>query len=532
MRDHNSPTTAMRGITTAFLTDVSTLTGIDTSKDIRRVNALLDRSAILNYLNKHHLVLLGFFKTGRLVAKDVKHDGMYPVFLRELWVGLADGDPQCASLLRQATCLFRKWSEDIVPPGQSTEAFKTRMLAKNRLPISLVDEIALELPALIGDIDLDPKELLLPKITSGARAERTPVLVRLDHIQTWSESKYAHSGSSEPLSVLSPQINRLVEVPKDWTKNRLVCAEPSPSMNLQQCLRTWIEERVSRSKAGRSHISFDDQGFQHKRLREDGVSTIDLSDASDWVTAPLIWRFLRKYPRLRAALFAARSRSTRIGDDVVGLRCFGTMGNATTFTVMTLFLAALSRVCEYEVVAKGHVVRRTRVFGDDIICDDAVAGGVLCLLDRCGLKVNRAKTYIAGAFKESCGVDIFRDVDITPVYIKRIHIAQPAEYSRVVSQSNALHKALLWNTARALLSFSGLRDCPVNTNSEAALFSFSDGCETVCHVWHADEQRWLTWIEDSCLRAARRQRTRRRDSNLDLQYALCWGSRVSDRVTR
>lgn len=525
MSDHNSPTKAMRAVYCAFLYDIESITGISTHKDRRRITAM-DRRPLLSFLAKHHEVFLSFLG-GRYTVSGVKNDGTYPVFLRELWARAIESDDLvCVSLLRQATCLLRKWAEDSVPLGESSDLFISRMLAKNQFPVDLVDEIALELPHLIGEDDLRTDELPMPKITSGARRDRTPVLCRLDTIQRFTLTR--DIVGVYPIPVDGAPVNRLVEVPKDWSKNRLVFAESTERMNLQQVLREVLEQRVFRSRAGRRHISFDDQGQQHRRLSQDGVSTIDLSDASDWVTAPMIWRFLRKYPVLRAALFAARSTTTTVVTTEVSLRCFGTMGNATTFPVMTIFLAALARVAEDCCRSRGARIRPSTVFGDDVIVDDAAAGTVVDLMSRCGLQVNRKKTYIARCFKESCGVDLYRGQDITPVYVKRIRVTQLSDATRVIDQANALHRRGLWKTASCLLSFfpegSSL---PVNTNDALHLESFCSGSENPSRgIYLVDEQRWLS-LAEAKLRQ-RRVRVKRRDSHLDLHYTLARGARITD----
>jgi hypothetical protein len=60
------------------------------------------------------------------------------------------------------------------------------------------------------------------------------------------------------------------------------------------------------------------------------------------------------------------------------------------------------------------------VFGDDIIvCREAY--DLFCqFLDRLGLRVNLAKSFNQGPFRESCGHDYFKGHDVRGVYLKRL----------------------------------------------------------------------------------------------------------------
>jgi hypothetical protein len=55
------------------------------------------------------------------------------------------------------------------------------------------------------------------------------------------------------------------------------------------------------------------------------------------------------------------------------------------------------------------------VFGDDILVPTAIAPSVMEDLETFGLRVNRLKTFVHGHFRESCGVDAFNGINVTPV---------------------------------------------------------------------------------------------------------------------
>lgn len=529
MRDHNSLDEVMGGLYSSFLTDAECITGCDFTLErqhIRRIIGSSGRKGVLAFLEKHHLALLLAFKDSFKPAfANVRLDSDgYPLFLSPLWHRLCQSadcaeQTQAAAVLRQATCLLRKWGEDVVPSGLSVKSFRERMLCKKELPLDIVDQIAAQLPFVIGNGDLRVDELCWPVITSGARAQRTDVLDRIDTLN-WipGAEVFRKDGFVLVGEKASERVNRLVEVPKDWSKNRLVFAEPNASMNLQQSCRQWLERRAV---LARDRISFDDQTMQQRSLALPGRASIDLSDASDHITDKVVWRFLRKYPVLRSALFWGRSTHACSNDGYIALGCFGTMGNATTFTVMSIFLVCLTRLAEELVrdYSGARHMRLSTVFGDDVVCDDCIAGTVLMLMSRCGLVPNQHKTYIGTRFRESCGLDLFNGADITPLYVKHVHVSCREDICRCVDQSNRAYALHLWHTA-AYLAGLPARSLSINVD-EASLVCYENVCVTTGCRWNSDLQRY-----ESCYIPRQRQRLRERDSRLDLAYTLYHGYRV------
>lgn len=536
MRDHNSLTEAMYELYSSFLHDANAISGYSFEREDLRVIRILKSSGrvgFLSFLQKHHLVLLGWLQTDEFDDPKVACDNEgYPLFLNSLWRDLTTckgelGSVTAFTLLRQATCLLRKWAEDTVKPDDSIDAFVERMGSQNTHLDEIIDRISDHLDVVLGDQDLSP-DASWPLVSTGARASRVPVLQRIDEIGYVPNPEIFRKDGFRISSNREIRFNRLVAVPKDWSKVRLVFAEPSPSMNLQQLLRLWIENRVGASAEKR--VDFESQDFQQSSLRQSGRSSIDLSDASDFLSASVVWRFLRKRPVLRSALFWGRSTHTLVHSNKCALSCFGTMGNATTFTVMSLFLACLTREAEFHYWGyTGKRVKRSTVFGDDIVCDDEVAGTVLELLRGSGLVPSGTKTFIAKRFKESCGLDLFEDQDVTPTYIKHVRITCLQDLDRAIHQSNALYKAHYWHLASYLETlarqFLRGRNLSVNVDS-SSLWSYAHAnVRTSSCKWNAPFQRW-----DSAYASRVKVRSRERDSHLDLQYALFHGNRIQDTV--
>jgi len=60
------------------------------------------------------------------------------------------------------------------------------------------------------------------------------------------------------------------------------------------------------------------------------------------------------------------------------------------------------------------------VFGDDLIVPSDYVHQVIGALESADLKVNVNKSFVDGYFRESCGVDAFKGVNVTPTRIKKL----------------------------------------------------------------------------------------------------------------
>jgi hypothetical protein len=96
--------------------------------------------------------------------------------------------------------------------------------------------------------------------------------------------------------------------------------------------------------------------------------------------------------------------------------------------------------------------RQVRVYGDDIIVPKNAYTVLAGLLETCLLKVNESKTHTTGFFRESCGMDAFKGVDVTPAYLRSAYSSAPDALESVIQCSNNFFKKGLWRTAEHLLS--------------------------------------------------------------------------------
>jgi hypothetical protein len=264
-------------------------------------------------------------------------------------------------------------------------------------------------------------------------------------------------GSREPSS-------RLEAVPKSLTKPRLIAIEPSEMMWCQQNIRHYIYERFHDTWLG-EFVKFRDQTQNQvlalKGSLDGSLATIDLSEASDRISCQVVGNLMRANQPLLKALAATRTRFCDISQDrrtecLVELHKYSTMGNATTFPVqsMVFLVASLAVCCEEERIINPRILRKyvgkVSIFGDDIIVPNENAGTVMTLLEALGFKVNTAKSYTEGLFRESCGVDAFRGVCVTPAYWHGIHDRTPESYASVVETSNNFYRKFLVTTAAGI----------------------------------------------------------------------------------
>jgi hypothetical protein len=253
--------------------------------------------------------------------------------------------------------------------------------------------------------------------------------------------------------------SKLSFVPKSRQISRTICSEPSLNMFFQLGIGALIEKRLKE----RYSIDLSCQPDMNRLLAMNGsvtgsFVTIDLESASDSISMSMLRRFLPR--QVYAWLDLVRSPAVLIDGAVHQLHMVSTMGNGFTFPLQTaIFSCIVAAVHKFH----GLALRRNRtiwkdstvlqlpgnfgVFGDDIICSPQAAGDVLRLLKLLGFRVNSDKTFLEGPFRESCGTDFFKGVNIRGVYIKSLaekHDRYVA-FNRLV-QWSAFHRIPLCRT--------------------------------------------------------------------------------------
>lgn len=262
--------------------------------------------------------------------------------------------------------------------------------------------------------------------------------------------------------------SRVIAVPKTLRKPRLIAAEPVEHQWIQQFLWRNLELRLKTSPLSGS-IDFRNQGHNNvlalSSSMDGSYTTMDLSEASDRLTCHTVERFFRANFSWLEALHACRTRRASYDLGPFGvykqtLKKFAAMGSACTFPVQTLVFCAVG-------VAAAHMSRNrlpstrsirelsryVRVFGDDIIVAKHCTRETFRVLEYLGLKINKAKTFTGSNFRESCGVDAFRGVNVTPPKMLQIPNGRLGTLDSVLETSNNWFKAGFWQTSNRLLSY-------------------------------------------------------------------------------
>lgn len=283
---------------------------------------------------------------------------------------------------------------------------------------------------------------------------------------------------------------KVITVPKTRKTPRIIAVEPSAMQYAQQGLMRALVPLLESNQFG--FVGFTDQMVNRNLAKQgsyDGsLATLDLKEASDRVPNSLVYELFSSWPELRDALQASRSRSAELPgqSEKIRLSKFASMGSAVCFPVEALVFTTI--VLAGIQLALGRPLKRRdlhdlkgslRVYGDDIVVPVDYVEHVVSSLQSYGMKVNTAKSFWNGKFRESCGGDYYDGSDVTPIRLSRRFATCRTDVDEFQSQvefSNALHKAGLWHSARWVSELaSGIAPlpCVADTSPGVGLFSFS-----------------------------------------------------------
>jgi len=240
---------------------------------------------------------------------------------------------------------------------------------------------------------------------------------------------------------------RVILVPKDSRGPRLISCEPVDYQWIQQGLGGAIVDLVESHPLTRDNVRFTDQSpnrFAALMGSKTGrYATLDLNEASDRVSTALV-RLL--FPdTVLPYLEACRTSSTVLPDGrVLELRKFAPMGSCLCFPILALTVWAI--------LAAGVDDTDTResiyVYGDDVIVPTHYAPYAIKRLEAVGLRVNRDKSCTGGLFRESCGMDAFQGVTVTPVRLRTVWSSSPSPevYTSWISYANSFYDRQYYGT--------------------------------------------------------------------------------------
>lgn len=289
----------------------------------------------------------------------------------------------------------------------------------------------------------------------------------------------------QALEVLDKATSKVVLVPKDSRGPRLISCEPLELQWIQQGLQRALYAHVESHPLTTGHVNFRDQTINQRLallgskdpttgISDDTWVTLDMKDASDRVSLKLVERLFSGTP-LYEALLASRSDCTQLPDGrLVQLLKFAPMGSAVCFPVEALCFWALGVSvmytqyyrprCRSHAKAFERALSGFYVYGDDIVTRSEVCAYLFATFPLFGLRFNEKKCCVSGLFRESCGVDAYDGIDVTPVRMKRLwrHCGRldANELASWCALSNALWIANYTCTAEYI---KGLVECRYGT---------------------------------------------------------------------
>jgi hypothetical protein len=371
--------------------------------------------------------------------------------------GLVDpqADTEFLSALRQLAYLIYKLEIPATPDQKRDllEEFVAVDAGLNR-PSDIDSEWLKVTSDLIRDIfaSFDPADIM-PKhgpgaVATGERNHEKHVFKRIyqtvERVYPFTEYfEYSLSAVAdrwhlyEDLEVLEEGTAKVVLVPKDSRGPRIISCEPLEIQWIQQGLGNAVRQHLERWHLTKGHVNFTSQEVNRRLALKGSLNqqwvTLDMKEASDRVSVWLVQELFQDVPKLLEALLATRSGYTKLpSGQIVRLKKFAPMGSNLCFPIQAVVfyaLAVASIICadrktnpERGARARAQKARAAvYVYGDDIIVRSEVYAAVLQALPKVGLKFNDAKCCTAGFFRESCGCDAFKGVDVTPLRIKKVY---------------------------------------------------------------------------------------------------------------
>jgi hypothetical protein len=260
---------------------------------------------------------------------------------------------------------------------------------------------------------------------------------------------------------------RIVTVPKTLDGPRIIAIEPCCMQYTQQAISRALCEAIESSELSRGHVNFRDQSTNQKLAIVGSFTgqfaTIDLSDASDRVPRSLALEMFRSNPDLLDAIDACRSSHAKMPDGtIIGpLSKFASMGSALCFPVESMYfytICVMALLKEHDLPVSRESIKYAKslgvyVYGDDLVVPTTNAIAVLDYLRKYNCKVNSAKTFYTGRFRESCGTDAYAGRVVTPIYLRKERPKNRRQASELVSwvaTANLFYLKGYWKTAQLM----------------------------------------------------------------------------------
>lgn len=427
---------------------------------------------------------------------------------------LEDADPNAVKHLRQLLFMFYKLE---APYSDRDEQKVISNFVATELELELGSDT--ETTALLAAASYIARDVLsgfnpaeiVPKhgpgaVATGERLEEKWTFARLYssihrvypyyeyYIAGWGKELMDRLGWYRSLERHESGVAKVVLVPKDSRGPRLISCEPLEYQWIQQGLGRKLVEHLESSRITKGQINFTDQSVNRDLALSSSLSgefaTLDLKEASDRVSVDLVKGIFANNKDILRALLATRTTATRLPDGrIQPLAKFAPMGSALCFPVeaFCFWVICVAAVMRRKRLQRHEVGNRIFVYGDDIIVPTDWAPIVIEALELVRLKVNVNKSCITGNFRESCGMDAFKGVPVTPIRVKKpwIEARNGSAYAAYTATANQMADrgytycaTLMWEKLEKIYGFIpyGVSTSPypckiVSTHAKAVAFN-------------------------------------------------------------
>lgn len=197
-------------------------------------------------------------------------------------------------------------------------------------------------------------------------------------------------------------------VPKNAKTDRTICIEPHANIYYQLGVGALLRDRLCR--LGLEPNNQERNRMMASRSVKCGYATIDLSMASDTIASQVVFRlFPDDWFHL---LYLGRTDSVNLDGEILHLQKFSSMGNGYTWELESLIFYA---------IARSLTDKEIGVFGDDLVVPSEIVDDLFEALNFFGFKANPRKSFWQGDFRESCGTDWWRGLDVRPFFLRKDH---------------------------------------------------------------------------------------------------------------
>jgi hypothetical protein len=253
---------------------------------------------------------------------------------------------------------------------------------------------------------------------------------------------WRHQSDSDPSRSIYQETSSLTLalVPKTFKSLRAIMPNTTIGSYMSYGLGEMIRLRLKRKGYNIKTLQQRHRVLAQQASLDGNLTTADLSSASDSITVALVHRLFP--PDWFDILSQSRIGTVMLPNGhQVESKTFCTMGIGYTFPLQTLVFLSLLKAIQSFMVDKAGC-QTISVYGDDMIYPSTMHPFVLQVFEKVGFVINVDKTFHDGHFRESCGGDYFRGVDVRPF--------QPQNGSASVGPKT--YEAILYKFVNTLLA--------------------------------------------------------------------------------